>query len=794
MENVQTLLVASPLPKCTPGERVFGSGEMADRIRGFAWENSSLGPIASWPAELVMAVNMLLSSNVIATLFWGPEQIMIYNDLYRPHLGAKHPALGQTLRTAWSEVYDLVEPVFVRPFQTGVATIAEQVSMQVLMDGQLVERIYTMDVNPIRGESPQGSVILGVYQIAIDYTESVQTARKLKASEARANRILESIGDAVIVTDENTNVQRMNAVAQGLTGWSEGEASNKPLAEIFRIVNETTRRTVESPADKVKRLGGIVGLANHTILIAKDGTEISIDDSAAPIRNDTGALIGIVLVFRDIKERRAAEVEREALAERLRQILAVTTDAVVTVDRDWTLSYLNPKAETLYGSQEGLVGRNLWEAFPAAVYEDSPFVEHYERAMMQGQSGHFETSYPDPLNITIALEVQPTRDGIVTFSQDVTERKRAEDEARRLLGERQRFYTLAESSPDFVGMCDLKGVPFYGNPAARALVGIDSAEEFNRTNLLYFFFPEDRDQILSEFLPFVLREGHGQLETRFMHQKTGEAIPMSYQIFLLEDGDGQPFGFGTVSRDLTVEKKTAAALLQNEKLAAVGRLAASIAHEINNPLESVTNLLYLARTSHALGEVQGYLDTAERELRRVSIISNQTLRFYKQSSSPTIISCGDLFGEVLSIYQGRLVNSHINVEKRKRATRPAECFEGEIRQVLNNLIGNAIDAMHPSGGRLLVRSREGTNWKTGRAGLVLTVADTGPGMPPLTLKKIFEAFYTTKGIGGTGLGLWVSKEIVDRHHGTLHVRSSQDEGHSGTVFTLFLPFDAVSRS
>ncbi len=145
------------------------------------------------------------------------------------------------------------------------------------------------------------------------------------------------------------------------------------------------------------------------------------------------------------------------------------------------------------------------------------------------------------------------------------------------------------------------------------------------------------------------------------------------------------------------------------------------------------------------------------------------------------------------MYQGRLVNSRVQVEKRKRAHRSVHCFDGEIRQVLNNFIGNAIDAMHPAGGRLLLRSRDGHNWRTGEAGLVLTVADTGHGMAPATLRKIFEAFYTTKGIGSTGLGLWVSQEIVTRHHGQMLVRSSQNETHRGTVFSLFLPFDAVER-
>jgi PAS domain S-box-containing protein len=249
---------------------------------------------------------------------------------------------------------------------------------------------------------------------------------------------------------------------------------------------------------------------------------------------------------------------------------------------------------------------------------------------------------------------------------------------------------------------------------------------------------------------------------------------------------------GTI-RDLTRLKKSEEVLRTAEKLSAVGRLAASIAHEINNPLASVTNLLYLARTSDDLSEVHGFLDTAERELRRVSVISNQTLRFYRQTTSSQDIRCEDLIDGVLSIHQGRLVNSGIEVLKRMRARHLLHCFEGEIRQVLNNLVGNAIDAMLATGGRLLVRSRESTDWHSGKRGITLTIADTGMGMNAQVLEKIFEPFFTTKGIGGTGLGLWVCVDIVKRHRGTLRVRSNQYPGKSGTIFTLFLPFDGLNQ-
>ena len=235
---------------------------------------------------------------------------------------------------------------------------------------------------------------------------------------------------------------------------------------------------------------------------------------------------------------------------------------------------------------------------------------------------------------------------------------------------------------------------------------------------------------------------------------------------------------------LAHNEKTAAALMQSEKIAAVGRVASSMAHEINNPLEAVTNLLYLARVVSQDAQQQQWLDQAELELRRIAIIANQTLRFHKQSSRPQPITCLSLFSTTLNLYEARLKNAGITVEKRKRANQPVECFEGDVRQVLSNLVTNAVDAM-PCGGRLLVRSREGRHWRTDRKGLVLTIADTGTGIDHATQRRMFDAFFTTKGINASGLGLWISADIMQRHSGTISIRSSRG---SGTVVLLFLPF------
>ena len=219
----------------------------------------------------------------------------------------------------------------------------------------------------------------------------------------------------------------------------------------------------------------------------------------------------------------------------------------------------------------------------------------------------------------------------------------------------------------------------------------------------------------------------------------------------------------------------------------MGRLAASISHEINNPLEAVTNLLYLVRCSdHLSGDVRDYIDAADKELARVSQIVSHTLRFHKQSTRPRELTAHELLEPTLGLYAGRLSNSNVSLVLQERSKALVTCYEGEIRQILNNLVGNAIDSMK-TGGRLVIRTRDSRSWSSGVAGVRIVVADSGHGIPPDARKRIFEPFYTTKGINGTGLGLWIARGIVDKHEGMLQTYSSTHALKSGTVFSLFLP-------
>lgn len=259
------------------------------------------------------------------------------------------------------------------------------------------------------------------------------------------------------------------------------------------------------------------------------------------------------------------------------------------------------------------------------------------------------------------------------------------------------------------------------------------------------------------------------------------------------DAQGEPVRFDGVTQDVTAQKEAEAArdramlaLVRNEKLALVGRLAATISHEINNPLASVGNLLYLIERSVTDAATLHYVKTAMSELERISNIVSQTLTFNRRTDKPATERISQILDSALAMYAGRLRNSRIEVRRRYADADRLQCMPSELRQVFANLIANALDAM-PGSGRLTVRTRKQAHPRTGQPGMRVSIADTGTGMSAETLKNAFEPFFSTKGEKGTGLGLWLSREILAKQNASIRVRSRQTPGASGTVFSIWLP-------
>jgi two-component system CheB/CheR fusion protein len=232
-------------------------------------------------------------------------------------------------------------------------------------------------------------------------------------------------------------------------------------------------------------------------------------------------------------------------------------------------------------------------------------------------------------------------------------------------------------------------------------------------------------------------------------------------------------------------------MLRAEKLAVAGRLAASVAHEINNPLEAVANLLYLIITAEKIEEAKTRAKQAMEELMRVSMIARQTLKFHRQDGAPRATLLSEIVESVLAMFRPKLMSSQIEVRVKVVQERNIPCMPNEAQQVFANLVSNAIEAM-PRGGQLSIRLRNSRDWRDGgRRGMRITFCDTGAGMDRETMRRIEEPFFTTKQETGTGLGMWVVAELVNRHHGAVRVWSTQRKGRSGTAFSVFLPFEAT---
>ena len=363
---------------------------------------------------------------------------------------------------------------------------------------------------------------------------------------------------------------------------------------------------------------------------------------------------------------------------------------------------------------------------------------------------------------------------------EAKERRQYERELLEARRSSEQIADVVRRSSDSIMTVSPEGTIRTWNNGAIQMFGY-TVNEAVGASFVELLFVESASQPLQEAMAALRRGKEARIEGRAV-RKGREELDVSISMTPHMEAPGILVAFSAIVRDTTARKLAERALLQNEKLASVGRLASSIAHEINNPLEAVTNLLYILE-SRVGPEHRELVSTAQEELARVSHIATHTLRFHKQTSSRTPVDLHALFESVLGLYRARLKNAGVEVVCESETRAPLLCFEGELRQVLVNLVSNAFDAMR-TGGRLTLRSREVTLWRTGAKGVRITVADTGSGMTAEMQKHLFEPFFSTKGIGGTGLGLWIVKDLVAKNEGEIRVRSSVRPERCGTAVVL----------
>jgi PAS domain S-box-containing protein len=392
---------------------------------------------------------------------------------------------------------------------------------------------------------------------------------------------------------------------------------------------------------------------------------------------------------------------------------------------------------------------------------------------------------------------------VIGVLEDISARKHAEAESARLLAELKSERLQLQATVEQLRMIeaavnagtwmfDAKTGISHWPPGVSALWGLEPFHhQIDFESFVERIHAEDRERVGGVVRKSL--ETGDRYEVEFRVIWPDQSVHwLSARGAVMRDENGAPSKIIGIALEVTQRVKAEEVMLRTEKLAAVGRLAASISHEINNPLEAVTNLLFLLRTAPELSpESKSLVDTAEQELARVSHIATQTLRFYRQASNPACVPASELVNSVLSLFRGRLRQAGVRVVCRHSDDDQLQCFAGELRQVITNLVSNALDASRD--GTLYTRTRRVSHPQLGDA-VRITVADTGHGIEERTRKHLFEPFYTTKGLTGTGLGLWVSKEIIDKHNGRLRLRSSTHPRHHGTVFHIYLPVAAASSA
>jgi PAS domain S-box-containing protein len=387
-----------------------------------------------------------------------------------------------------------------------------------------------------------------------------------------------------------------------------------------------------------------------------------------------------------------------------------------------------------------------------------------------------------------------TRRELMALSSTYERHLEAEvDQQRQLKESREWFQITLKSLGEAVVSTDQTGKVSFINPVAQQLTGWSYAAAQGRPFEEVVRINDERSRTDVEDPIKAVRRAQkvvGFSNSLILTSRSGKEYPIELTGAPILNDRSEVVGVAVVFRDVTQRRQTEQTLRTSERLTLAGRLSATIAHEIRNPLDTVTNLIYLLQHEQKPGPVSGqYLQMASDELARISQITGQLLTFHREARNPIQVNLTEVLQSVLVLFAPQIKQNHITVQTRFDTDRSVRGFPGELRQVFSNLVGNAVEAML-EGGELILHTQESTLASDpSRRGVRITIVDNGTGIPMGVRKNLFAPFYTTKGEKGTGLGLWVSRGIIEKHEGTIHLSSRLRPDRCGTAFSVFLPFE-----
>jgi len=605
--------------------------------------------------------------------------------------------------------------------------------------------------------------------------ENAQLFHAMRESETKFRAVSETASCAICIYDGQKLVY-VNRAAQTLSGYTRNELAS---TDLWTFIHPDDVDMVKARAEARFR-GSPTPDRYEFRILRKDGSVAWLDFTAAIIQ--FGGQQALLATAFDITERKLAQQQLQTRELEARTLLQNIPDIVTRFDRNLRYLYISPQVERLMGvPPSDYVGRTF-----EGIGMPPKLVEKLTRAV----GGIFETGKPATIEYSRETAIgtryfvgtavpELTREGrvesVLSVTRDVTDQRAAQDALRR---SEANLRVITDTIPSLVAY-------------------VDTDERFFRINRTFEqWFQKPLREIVGHTIAEILGpENYERLREKIKRALQGEAVQFevknvyadrSRQVLVTYtpdiDENGRVRGFVSLVMDVTDRKLAEDALRRSERLATAGRLAATIAHEINNPLEAITNLLFLIKNEPAGSEqLHTFIEMADHELRRVSHITRQTLGFYRESVGPTRFDMRAVVDDVLSLLVRRTSVKQIEVHRELDTPGFIIAPQGEVRQIVANLLTNAIDATE--NGRVSIKVRK-THPRNGLNAVTLTVADTGQGIPHTNIQRLFEPFFTTKKDIGTGLGLWVTRQLVEKNGGTIRVRSREG---AGTVFRVTLP-------